>query len=220
MRGVMFIGGEGPAPEALRKIARGADLLAAADSGLIACEGAGLRPDWVLGDMDSLDDPLRLEKYRPEKVLRYSHDKDFTDTELALNLLIENGCDEIWLAGGGNGRTDHLLAIYSLFQRQTPPDRWFTADEEIYCLRDGHTLNEHMFIGAARKSPFEWVSVFPLGEGPWEAESAGLKWPLNDLPWNKGFFGISNEAKTGTFNIRSVRGRFLVIVGLTQITVL
>jgi thiamine pyrophosphokinase len=224
LRGIVVTGGEGPPSEALREIARGADLLAAADSGLAAAEEAGLNPDWVLGDMDSLDDPARLGKYPAERVIRYPPEKDFTDTELALALLREKGCDEIWLAGGGGGRTDHLFAIFSLFERsqtvaQTvaatilaaegspppkPPDRWFTANEEIRCLREGRALD-------AALPPGSLVSVFPLGAGPWAAESSGLKWPLDGLAWDRGGFGLSNEVVEGAFRIRSVHGRFMVI---------
>ena len=209
MLGIAFLGGVGPAPETLRELARHADLLAAADSCLIAAELAGLKPDWVVGDMDSVgencpDDIRRLEKYPPERVLRYPPDKDFTDTELAITLLREKGCDEIWLAGGGGGRTDHLLAIYSLFERERPPDRWFTANEEIRCLMEGRALAISLQAGSR-------VSVLPLGAGPWEAESSGLKWPLNDLAWEKGGLGLSNAALEGPFEIRSIRGRFLAM---------
>ena len=232
MRGIVITGGEGPAPEALREIARGADLLAAADSGLVAAEEAGLSPDWVLGDMDSLgdmvsrDDPGRLGKYPPERVIRYPAAKDFTDTELAVTLLREKGCDEIWLSGGGGGRTDHLFAIFSLFEREPsaetrqgiastmrgsppaePPDRWFTASEEIRCLRDGKVLSAAIPAGSL-------VSVFPLGSGPWEVESLRLKWPLDGLSWERGGFGLSNVAVKGPFEIRSVQGRFMVIWAL------
>jgi len=201
----MFIGGEGPGPEVLRKIARDADLLVAADSGLAACEDAGLRPDWVLGDMDSLDDPGRLEKYPPQMVRRFPPEKDFTDTELALALLEEKGCDEIWIAGGGGGRLDHLFAIRSLFERERPPDRWFPGNEEIRCLFERRSLN-------AVLPPGSIVSVFPLGRESWKAESSGLKWPLDDQSWNAGSFGVSNIVTSGAIEIRSVRGRFMVIM--------
>ena len=213
MRGIAFIGGEGPPPEILREIARGADVLAAADSGLVAAERAGLKPDWVVGDMDSLGElslGKLLEKYPPERVLRYPPDKDFTDTELALALLREKGCDEIWLAGGGGGRTDHLFAIRSLFERWDPPDRWFTGSEEIRCLREGKTLSLRPPPG--NKPGKLLVSVFPLGAGPWEAESSGLKWPLGGLAWEIGGFGLSNVAEKGAFEIRSARGRFMVVM--------
>ena len=209
MLGIAFIGGEGPPPETIKEIARGADLLVAADCGLIACEGAGLAPDWIVGDMDSVAGeagparPPRLEKYPPERVIRYPCDKDHTDTELAINLLREKGCGEIWLSGGGGGRTDHLFALLSLFERENSPDRWYTANEEIRFLGEGRAIN------TLSKS---YISVFPLGSGPWEAKSRGLKWPLDGLAWERGGFGLSNLAEDGHFELRSLRGRFMVII--------
>ena len=178
MRGVGFIGGEGPAAEIGAALAGGADLIAAADSGLSAAEAAGFRPDWIVGDMDSLEDLSRLDTYPQDRVIRSSRDKDDTDTELLLTLLWDKGCDEVWLVGGGGGRTDHLLAVQALFEREKSPDRWITAGEDIRQVREGLTLN----LAASL------VSVFPLGNGPWEAESRGLKWPLAGLPWKRGFF--------------------------------
>jgi thiamine pyrophosphokinase len=230
MRGIAFIGGEGPAASWWRDLAEGAPfagaLVVAADSGLIAAEAAGIRPQWVIGDMDSLDDPRRLEKYPACRVLRYPTDKDYTDTELALTLLWEQGCDETWLAGGGGGRTDHLLAIRALFERARTPNRWITAAEDIRCLEAGDTLSLGA-PGVSRREAEEGsgiqelpgifgISVFPLGVGPWKAESRGLKWPLEGLPWDRGFFGISNAAPGGVFSIRALAGRFLVSIPLND----
>jgi thiamine pyrophosphokinase len=205
MRGIVFIGGRGPGPGLSRALAEGADLIAAADSGLIAAEAAGVRPHWVLGDMDSLDDPRRLDRYPPERVLRYPPDKDYTDTELALAFLWERGCDETWIIGGGGGRLDHLFAIRSLFERQPCPDRWLTAGEDVRCLSGEASFEA---------PPDRMVSVFPLGGGPWAAKSRGLRWPLEGLPWNRGFFGISNTAPGGSFSIKAEQGRFMVILPL------
>jgi thiamine pyrophosphokinase len=215
IRGIAFIGGEGPPPELCRSILAeaslgGGTLSAAADSGLLAAEAAGLRPDWVLGDMDSLGDLSRLDSYPPERVLRYETEKDYTDTELALRLLWEQGCDEVWILGGGGGRLDHLLALRSLFERDPCPSRWVTGKEDLYCLG---ALAE--FSPALR--PGALVSVFPLGEGPWEAESAGLRWPLGGLPWDRGWFGLSNVVEGCSANIRVRRGRFLVVLPLRDL---
>jgi thiamine pyrophosphokinase len=182
-------------------------LVVAADSGLAAAEAAGLRPDWVVGDMDSLEDLSRLDAYPPERVLRYGVEKDYTDTELALRLLWEQGCNEVWLIGGGGGRLDHLLAIRSLFERDPCPSRWITAGEDVCRV---------VSPGQMRWSgpPGSLVSVFPLGAGPWEAESAGLRWPLAGLSWDRGFVGLSNVAEDGSFGLRARRGCFLVILPL------
>ena len=215
MRGIVFIGGDSPPPDAIKKIARGADLLIAADSGLAACEGAGLEADWVLGDMDSLQDPFLLEKYPPARVRRFPHEKDYTDTELALALARERGCDEIWISGGGGGRLDHLFAIRALFERDDSPDRWFPGSVEIRCLKEGRALSAVLEPGSV-------VSVFPLvNYGPvteewkaesWKAESFGLKWPLDSVVWKCGSYGISNLAVEGPIEIRAIRGRFMVLM--------
>ncbi|MDR2553405.1 MAG: thiamine pyrophosphokinase [Treponema sp.] len=211
VNGIVFLGGEGPPPERCRALAEEArtpegtePLLAAADSGLLLAERADLRPRWIIGDMDSLgpEGEKLLALQPPERVLKYPPGKDHTDAELALFLLWEKGCTSVWLAGGGGGRTDHLMAIRSLFERDRPPDRWLTAAEDIRCLEAPSEL------ALSIRGP---LSVFPLGEGPWEAESTGLRWPLAGLPWEKGFFGLSNEAPGGICLIRALRGRFLVI---------
>jgi thiamine pyrophosphokinase len=206
--GIVFAGGEGPRPEKTQRLftgpAKGA-LIAAADSGLLAAEAAGLRPEWIVGDMDSLDDEGRLKAYPAQSVIRYGVDKDYTDTELAFSLLREKGCEDIWILGGGGGRTDHLFGIRSLFERDAFPVRWITATEDIYCVNAPEEFSSDLEAGAL-------VSVFPLGPGPWKALSRGLKWPLDSLLWPRGFFGLSNAAVEGNFSIKTEQGRFMIII--------
>ncbi|MDR2796673.1 MAG: thiamine diphosphokinase [Spirochaetaceae bacterium] len=203
MKGLAFIGGEGPDAELCVRLAAEADIIAAADSGLVCAENAGLRPDWIIGDMDSLDDETRLDAYPPGRVIRFPPDKDFTDTELAVDLLFEKGCDEITLAGGGGGRLDHTLALAALFERDRCPRRWFTAREKIYVVsKEFHCNTQQTDI----------ISVFPLGSGPWTAQSTGLKWPLASVVWKRGFFGISNAAEEKSITIKASSGRFLVLI--------
>jgi thiamine pyrophosphokinase len=208
LRGIDITGGEGPGLQTLKRLAEQADLIAAADSGLAVCEEAGLAPDWIVGDMDSLDDLKRLEKYPAERIIRHPRDKDLSDTELALSLLREKGCDEVWLSGGGGGRTDHLMAIRCLFEREKAPDRWYTAGEEIFRIESGQTFRADVPTGSL-------VSVFPLGSGPWEAESSGLKWPLPGVAWENGGFSLSNETEKSPFEVRSQKGNFMLIVHIT-----
>ena len=208
--GIVFSGGEGPQPHILKRLLDNlpaGTLLAAADSGLILAEAAGAKPDWIVGDMDSLDSEERLHRYDPQRVIRYNTDKDFTDTEIAFNLLREKGCDEIWIIGGGGGRLDHLFGIRDLFEREFPPRRWVTASEDIYCIDGAGDLN----CLTMRLEQLELVSVFPLGGGPWKAESRGLKWPLDNVYWERGLYGLSNVAVEKEIAINAVTGRFMII---------
>jgi thiamine pyrophosphokinase len=209
MRGIAFIGGEHPSPCLCGKAASGADIIVAADSGLITAEEAGVKPDWIVGDMDSLDDESRLAGYSKDRVIRYIADKDYTDTELALRLLWDKGCGHTVLIGGGGGRIDHLFALRSLFDREPSPCEWLTGNEILYCVKSPQTLE----LRVKSESP---VSVFPCGEAPWRAASQGLKWALDALEWGTGFFSISNVALDGNCSISTEKGKFLVIVNLAD----
>jgi thiamine pyrophosphokinase len=226
--GIIFTGGEGPPPQRLKQLLEGSAgaLLVAADSGLLLAEAAGLRPDWIVGDMDSLanvpsvDGDERLRAYPTERVIRHATDKDFSDTELALSLLWEKGCDEAWIVGGGGGRIDHLFGIRDLFERERFPCRWITAAEDIYCLdgagggsaAGGTIANLRLTV-----KQDSLVSVFPLGGGPWKAASMGLKWPLDNVHWERGLYGLSNRLQPAValapeITVTAAQGRFMVII--------
>jgi len=209
--GIIFTGAEAPKAQVIKRFleAQTKDtVFIAADSGLAAAQDAGIKLDWVIGDFDSLDDEARLTSIPPQRVIRFEHDKDYTDTELAFSLAIEKGCVEIWIIGGGGGRLDHLLGIRSLFERKLFPRRWITSSEDIRCIDAG----ESQFEVSLCLEKNAIVSVFPLGSGPWEAQSAGLKWQLSGLSWDRGFFGLSNEAVNGDFTITAKSGRFMIIL--------
>ncbi|MCL2245226.1 MAG: thiamine diphosphokinase [Treponema sp.] len=211
--GIIFTGGGKPCAQVIRQ-AIDKDAMAdnviyiAADSGLEVAENAGLRPHWIIGDMDSINDISSLAYYPPDCVKRYPQDKDYTDTELAFSLAVEKGCDTVWIIGGGGGRIDHLFGIRSLFERDIFPVRWITGGEDIHCIS---ACNAHNKL-SLKPGKNACVSVFPLGNGPWEAQSSGLKWPLSGLPWDRGFFGLSNVASDGDFSIKAEAGRFMVIL--------
>jgi thiamine pyrophosphokinase len=210
-RGIVFTGGQGPQPRILKRLIgelAAGTLLVAADSGLLLAEAAGLRPDWIVGDMDSLDDESRLRSYPPERIICHPSDKDYTDTELALALIWEKGCDEVWIAGGGGGRIDHLLGIRDLFERERFPRRWITAAEDIHCIYGGADGAGKLTLAL---EPGTLVSVFPLGGGPWKAESTGLKWPLDAVRWERGLYGMSNVIVAPEITINAKQGRFLKI---------
>jgi thiamine pyrophosphokinase len=203
MKGIAVIGGECPSKEVLQKIIQVDDVLVAADSGLIPLEEAGFVPHFIVGDMDSIDKLERLEKYPPEIIIQFPKDKDYTDTELALETLMQNSCDEVWIIGGGGGRIDHLFALYSIFEREKTPDRWIIPGYELRVIKSKTLM----------KLPVDYqISLFPLGNGPWKIQSRGFKWPLDNLPWKRGFCSISNLTNDEVQELNPLQGRFLLVV--------
>jgi len=73
---LIFIGGTGPHSDLYKGLLGTCDLVIAADSGLLRAEHFGFRPDWIVGDMDSLKDLSRLSSYPKDRILKYPVDKD------------------------------------------------------------------------------------------------------------------------------------------------
>ncbi|MDR2542869.1 MAG: thiamine diphosphokinase [Treponema sp.] len=226
MLGIIFTGGDGPPPQVARKLIKETSMdtiIIAADSGFLAADRAGFKPDWVIGDMDSLEEQApdmakRLDSWPKERIIRHVHDKDNTDSELAFSHAIEQNCDYIWIIGGGGGRIDHLFAIYSFFERDIFPQRWITNNEDIRCIeaKDIEAKGKAKNEVCCRLEKNAIVSLLPLGSGPWKVNSVGLKWPLDNLVWKRGFFWLSNEAVSGEFSIVAKEGRFMVILPIQE----
>ncbi|MFW6313607.1 MAG: thiamine diphosphokinase, partial [Spirochaetota bacterium] len=131
MNALVITGGAYPDLEAVRHLVDSAGFIVAADSGLETAIAYGIRPSIVVGDFDSLSDEGLLAEYDDASVRRFSTAKDLTDTELALRVAREEGCERVHLVGGGGGRVDHLLAIAGLFERDRYPDLWVTDTSVI-----------------------------------------------------------------------------------------
>jgi thiamine pyrophosphokinase len=157
--------------------------------------------------MDSLPDLSMLDRYPPERVRSYPRDKDLLDTEIALNLLWDEGCEDAVLIGGGGGRLDHLLALRALFDRPRCPRRWVSDSADVQVVEEGGTILLDLPVDTL-------VSVLPAASGPWKASSKGLKWPLDRVRIDSGWVGISNVASEPRILLRAERGRFLVLCPL------
>jgi thiamine pyrophosphokinase len=89
-----------------------------ADGGDRHLAAAGVMPDVVVGDMDSIhDETLRHYEASGCRVVRYPRRKDETDTELALGEAFALDPAEVWIWGAMGRRLDHTLANLSLLAR-------------------------------------------------------------------------------------------------------
>ena len=198
-------GGENPPSSLSLAWLNASQRIVAADGGLAFLKHLKQKADVWIGDGDSLGG--ELVEWKPWFVEARTLDraKDETDTEAAVRVAIDEGAHEIWLLGGSGGRMDHWLANLRLMASRPMLTRWLTRYEQIQAFGPGETLV---------LSPGT-VSIFPLGDGPWEIGSQGLRWPLEHVDFHR-WYSLSNEVpSTGAF-LTAEAGRFLLLRPLLQ----
>ena len=87
------------------------DYLIAVDGGLTFCYRAGLWPDAIVGDFDSVD-PEILKYYRDQEKIpidAYDSHKDYTDMEIGMRKAMDLGSSQVILLGATGTRLDHTM---------------------------------------------------------------------------------------------------------------
>ena len=175
--------------------------------GLVAADGAadwllgqGIRPDAVIGDMDSIRSPDRM----PEAT-RVVHlaEQDSTDFEKCLYATEA----PFYLAVGFTGRrVDHMLAVFNAMLRLADKRVVLLGEEEVMALAPpGRVLA--LCTGAGAR-----VSIFPLAEVT-GIRSVGLEWPVAGLTMAPGGrIGTSNRAALDRIEIGFDRPGALVML--------
>ena len=183
------------------------DFLVAVDGGLRHLKRLGLKPQLLIGDLDSVDASEVAEVMDAGiEVRRFPPAKDQTDLELALEVVIKNGYAQIVIAYPFGDRVDHTLGNLSLLSR---PD----LSGKTLSLDDGQTEARLLDQSASLPTqPGDLVSLIAWGEPVEGINTRGLDYPLNNetlVPWQTR--GISNVALADSIELDFKSGRLLVI---------
>lgn len=180
---LVFTGGKGPDVLPPDIFPLSPSYICAADSGLDIAIRFGLNVDYAIGDFDSIEDDSLLISVNHR---RLPSEKDISDTEALLRHLEQMGIPEYTLIGGGEGRFDHLLHLFSLFTRYGAPARWLTAREDM--VRIDSEL--HLEI-----PPGSTVSIVPATIGGTSRVTCrALRWPLDTFLIDTTHMSLSNVA--------------------------
>lgn len=209
MKAVVVGSGNPVGPELLKERCRDADIIIAADGGGLYLHEAGIVPDVLIGDFDSIPAEV-LDFFRSQKkvaICSFSREKDFTDMELAVETAVNRGADEICILSATGTRQDHsignILLLYSLYKRNV--HGWLEdADNRIYLTQGRLELN--------RLDGWK-VSLIPLSPKVSGVTTEGLQYPLKDDTLELGSCrGVSNEFVSDTAVVTIEKGLLLVIL--------
>ena len=91
------------------------DLIVAVDSGTEQAYKLFLKPDLIIGDLDSIDEKTIKRAEKDEvQILKYDTNKNQTDFELALKHVINKEIKDITIIGGEYGEIDHLFGVLTV----------------------------------------------------------------------------------------------------------
>ncbi len=203
LRVVIAAAGDVVEPGDLASSCREADLVIAADGGLDRLREAGVVPDLLIGDLDSLAGPP------PEGVelKRSPREKDATDLELALREAVARGAEEIHVFGALGDRFDHALATINYLER---------FDIAIVLHHGPTTLRLVSDRFEDRGEAGELVSLIPLTEVARGVRTWGLKYALHGEDLQRASTrGVSNEVVSSPWGLAVEAGKILVVHGPT-----
>jgi thiamine pyrophosphokinase len=204
---LIFANGELPDLERARPLIHSDDYIICADGGTYHALALGLRPDLVIGDMDSLAKNEWKQLEQTDVALElHPRDKDETDLELALNRALEQKPDSIVVIAALGIRLDQTIANLTLLS----DPRLSTLDAR---LDDG--VEQVLFCRAAceiRGTSGDLVSLIPWNGPVHGIRTSGLRWPLKDETlYPARTRGLSNEMLNEVATV-SIASELLLIV--------
>jgi Thiamin pyrophosphokinase, catalytic domain. len=122
MKAVILSNGNVENIEFLRSYIESSDIFICADGGGNYAKSLGIKPDILIGDFDSVkEEILNYFQYLGTEIIRYPREKNYVDTQLAVDRAIELSADKIILLGATGNRLDHTLAninmLYYIYKK-------------------------------------------------------------------------------------------------------
>ena len=187
-RPLAIVGGGTVDAALLRELAAKGVALVGADGGADTIDAAGLLPDAIIGDLDSLDNRVGWESrtrviHIPEQITT-DFQKTLYSTEAPVTLAL----------GMTGKRLDHTLAALSAVLQYAPSRRLMLVDEVDVAL----AVTGPIAFDAGKR---ERVSIHPLVPIRFRS-SAGLFYPMDGLLLEPGgLIGTSNEGTGGRVEV-------------------
>lgn len=209
MKALLVSGGNIGDTNLLRDISKDMDFIIAVDRGTDYCLNASLIPDIIVGDLDSINEnSLKTVKKEDIPILQFPVEKDETDTELAIEYLINKDFQDITIVAAIGSRMDHSLGNIFLLKK--------LKDNKLR----GKIVNEHNVIYLIdRELKVEnktntYVSIIPITEHI-VVTLEGFKYNLYKRKIDfSSTLGISNEIEGDIGYIKIHMGEALVFLSI------
>ena len=223
---LLLCNGEPPSRRFTRKLASGADVIVAADGGANIARRFGIRPDVIVGDLDSITAATRryfaslVKRLKPLRGVRESSlprpegrgytqlvrisQQDNTDLEKALDVLVERKTKRVIILAATGKRIDHTLGNLSVLWN-------YTNAMDITLAGDGWVAFPVGRMKRVQAKRGTTVSLIPFGicSG---ITLRGLQYPLTKATMRVGEIGLSNVVIASPFAVHVKKGNMLMVM--------
>lgn len=219
-RFAMLVSGSplGVTPEVLWEMSEGMSFVVAVDSGAKWCYEAGVVPDLLVGDLDSVEKNI-AESYLQQdvEVVAYPADKDASDIELAIDLIIERGYVDLVATNVIGGRIDHELAalgnLAAAGERGLAVTVVETDQTLIFMNSPGARSRLQVELGASVESVSQITVSLIAWAGEATVSATGYKWELDHATLSPtSSLGLSNVPVAVEPVIELHSGSLIVVV--------
>ena len=172
---------------------------------VVCCDGsaqnlvlAGIQPDAIVGDLDSLPDDLAkrfADRIFPDK------SQDTNDLTKAVAWCNEMGYRDVVIIGATGKREDHTIGNISLLAE-------YIKEVNVVMVTDTGILRPYLKSSRIESFPGQQVSIFAI-DPLTEVTSHGLRYPLVRAKISNWWFATLNEATGDTFSLEFT-GRLIV----------
>ena len=202
MKAYIFTGGE-IFHQYIEEKPEGDDLVIAADAGYKNAKLMGAHINILIGDFDSLGDvPGDVDE-----VFKLPAEKDVTDTQIAVDMAVERGADEIVIVGSTSGRLDHTLSTLAILEKyweKRLPIYIVNGQNRVRYIRDSGFI--------VVRSQYKYFSVIAADEKVKGVSIEGGKYPLIKKTLLRNHqFAVSNEITKNCALITVKKGGIYII---------
>lgn len=189
-------------PKFHKDLLKDADIIICADGGANNAKKIGVTPNYIIGDLDSAS-KSSIELFKDKSKIIKDDNQDNTDLEKALSLAETLNPSEILIMGAIGDRIDHTIANIMCLTKINSDIKAQIIDEKNII-----ELVENSADISGDKNDI--ISIVPITDIS-NLCYTGLKWNVENLNTNIGWFGISNRLEEKNANVSLSNGKILLI---------
>lgn len=196
---VILANGQFPSAAAPCEALRSAERIVCCDGAAAKLAAEGFEPDWVVGDLDSLDGAAR-SRYA-DRLVRVD-EQETNDLSKAFRFCVSRGWLDVAILGATGLREDHTLGNLSLLVD-------FAREAAVALLTDTGFFTPVLASSRLPSMAGQQVSIFSF-DPEVRVRSDGLVYPLEGVRFTRWWRAALNEACGDAFELTFEGGPLLV----------